>query len=130
MDKAERRERALARLYELYEASSADLDRRILGRDSTYSRTPADGNWPRPFTREAFQSYLSGPVRDSEIRERLVKRVLLFAPEEERDSLRQALGEILSQRIRFDGELEAANAPHYRAVSTVKPRKFPLPPQS
>jgi hypothetical protein len=125
MDEAERREFALSRLWELYEASAADLDRRILQRDSAYSPTDVDSSWPQPFSRESFLAYLNGPVRDSDIRDRLVMRLLLFASEEEREPLRQALREIVPQSIRLDGTLESPSSPHFLGASPIKSRKCP-----
>ena len=95
MDQTDRSDWAESSLFTLYERCFTELERDILRLDPSYRPESPQTIWPHRFTQEEFRSYLSGPVRNSEIRRCWLERLLDYAEPQEQATLRSALRSLL-----------------------------------
>jgi len=96
MDQTDRSDWAESSLFTLYERCFTELERDILRLDPSYRPESPQTIWPHRFTQEEFHSYLSGPVRNSEIRRCWLERLLDYAEPQEQATLRSALLSLLA----------------------------------
>lgn len=121
MEKTERTDHQATRLFQLYCASTVDLERFISRIDPDYCVTDPNTLWPRPFTEEEFYRYLRGPVIEPEVRQNLVDRVLMKADSKELPDLREFVRNILknaetSNSVRADTGSRSPAPPHYSST--------------
>jgi len=132
MDETDRRDRAEARLFALYEADFAELEERICRLDPGHSPGSSNSLWPRKLPWEDFRDYLRRrSVRDPEIRRCWVERLVLRADPQEQAALRDALDPALldaghqppSHVDRDDIEASSVREPHFLAKRHQEPSR-------